>query len=272
MSNSFFNNVDTSSDEELEKKEDMSRYTVVDASNLTADPVIESQKYCLLSFMSPEGIMNCKVRAVKFRGAFPTLEEAKKYAEKLEKHDEYFKILAGETGKWLDFDPPITRIEKEVSSNEKYQQILDTQNKQRLEEMNKLAGKYKETIEKKNKGQEMRKKELTKTNAANNVLEKHEREKNGTLNDNLDNGSEQNNNLDDSPVQNSLDSGLDSGLTNSQTSSQTSSQKTKGRDAIFQKQMDKLRKKLQEKKEATSSTSTSTDNINKMKQYVDKKQ
>jgi len=253
---SFFqNNIDGSSDDELEKKQDMSGYTVVDASNLTADPVIESQKYCLLSFMSPEGIMNCKVRAVKFRGAFPTLEEAKKYAEKLEKHDEYFKILAGETGKWLDFDPPITHIEKEVSSNEKYQQILDSQNKQRFEEMNKLAGKYKETIEKKNKGQEMRKAEITKTTAANQVLEKHARDKV------VDEQS------------NDMEKDTD---TNTKDVKEVKEVKTKGRDAIFQKQMDKLRKKLQEKKITSTNTTNTTDsvtnNINKMKQYLDKKQ
>ena len=155
------------------KNEDLSNYTVVDADHLSEDPVIPGQQYCLLSFMSPEGIMNCNVRAVKFRGAFPSLKEAQKHAEKLEKEDKYFKILAGETGKWLDFDPPAAKVEKEVSSNKEYQKILDAQTKQRMDKLNTLAKKHKDIVDKKDKGKEARKTEANKAVAASDAVEKH---------------------------------------------------------------------------------------------------
>ena len=97
---------------------DTKNYTVVDADHLDEDDVIDEQRYCLLSFMSPEGIMNCNTRAVKFRGAFPTLEAAEKHAAKLEKQDGYFKIFVGETGKWLPCDPNTKKVDQEKTSNQ----------------------------------------------------------------------------------------------------------------------------------------------------------
>src|SRR5207248_1218347 len=97
------------------KKEDLSKYTLVD--HLDEDEVIKGQNFCLFSFMSPEGIMNCNVRALKFRGAYATEQEAEKRVEELEKQDKYFKIFVGETGKWLEFDPPASRVARTKSSN-----------------------------------------------------------------------------------------------------------------------------------------------------------
>ena len=128
------------------EKEDLSKYTVIDGDNLDEDEPIKGQEYCIFSFMSPEGIMNCNVRAVKFRGAFGSLEEAEKYAGELEKKDKYFKIFCGESGKWLDFDPPLSRVEREKSSNPEHQKILDETSKHRMNKINELAGKHKELM------------------------------------------------------------------------------------------------------------------------------
>ena len=86
-------------DSSSESNADLSKYTVLDADNLDEDDPIEGQEYALFSFMSPEGIMNCNIRAFKFRGAIPTMEKAKEHAEKLKKKDIYFKIHLGESGK-----------------------------------------------------------------------------------------------------------------------------------------------------------------------------
>lgn len=72
---------------------------------LTEDKPIENQKFFCVSFLSPEGIKNCTLRGLKFRGAFATYEEAKAYADKLQKDDPYFHIFVGESGKWLPWDP-----------------------------------------------------------------------------------------------------------------------------------------------------------------------
>lgn len=156
-------------------QEDLSRYTVVD--HLDEDDPIPGQDYCLFSFLSPEGVMNCNVRAVKFRGAYPTMDAAKKAAMELEKKDKYFKIFIGDSGKWLDFDPPSSKVEREMSSNKDHQKILDAQRKQRMEKINALAGKYKENIDKTDNGKKERIEESKKAGAASDAVDKQRSKK-----------------------------------------------------------------------------------------------
>ena len=158
--------------EELKKK-----YTVVDVDHLDEDVPIRGQEYCLFSFMTPEGLMNCNVRAVKFRGAYATMAEAEKKAKELEKTDKYFQIFIGESGKWLDFNPPVSRVEQEKSSNKEHQKILDAQRKQRMNKINALAGKHKEMLDKKDKGKEERITESKKAGAASDAVDKQKTKK-----------------------------------------------------------------------------------------------
>jgi hypothetical protein len=143
---------------------DLSKYTVID--HLDEDVPIKGQEYCLFSFLSPEGVMNCDVRALKFRGAYPTMADAEKAVKRLEKKDKYFKIFIGETGKWLDFDPPVSRVEREMSTNEKEQELLDAQRQHRMNKINDLAGKYKETVNKQTTCKDERIKEIQKAGAS----------------------------------------------------------------------------------------------------------
>lgn len=130
----------------VEDNVDTSKYTMID--NLDEDSVIENQRYALFSFLSPEGIMNCNIRALKFRGAFPTIEKAKKYVEKLKMDDKYFKIFLGEQGKWMEFDPPDDKVEEEIADDPKAQKIIDAQRKQRDAKMNEMAGRFKNQYDK----------------------------------------------------------------------------------------------------------------------------
>lgn len=164
-------------DEKEQQNQDLSKYTVVDADHLDEDTPIKGQEFCLFSFMSPEGIMNCNVRAVKFRGAFPTMADAEKKAGELAKTDKYFKIFIGNSGKWLDFDPPVSRVDREMSSNKEHQKILDVQRKQRMDKINALAGKHKEIMDKKDKGKTERITEAKKAGAANDAVEKQKTKK-----------------------------------------------------------------------------------------------
>lgn len=166
--------VDEESEEEDEQQTepDLSKYTVLDADNLDEDDPIPGQEFALFSFMSPEGIMNCNVRAFKFRGAFPTLEKAKDHAEKLKKKDIYFKIHAGEAGKWLEFDPPEEHVEHVVAGNKKQQKIIDAQRKARMDKMNELAGRHKQKMDKTDRGAENRKEESKKAGAAEDLANK----------------------------------------------------------------------------------------------------
>lgn len=154
---------------------DLSKYTMVD--NLSEDKPIPGQLFCLFSFLSPEGVMNCNVRAVKFRGAYPTKKEALEAAKLLEQDDEYFKIFIGDTGKWLDFDPPASKVEEEMSSDPKYQAILDAQRKMRMNKINALAGKHMDNMDKKESGKKEVIEESKKAGAAVSVVEKQRNKK-----------------------------------------------------------------------------------------------
>ena len=170
---------------DMDDSKDLSNYTIVDADHLDEDQPIRGQEYCLFSFLSPEGVMNCNVRSVKFRGAFPSMERAEEYAKTLESKDKYFKIFIGESGKWLDFDPPTNRVEREMTSNKDHQQILDAQAKQRMEKINTLAGKYKASIDKKDAGKKDRINELKKAGAATDANNKHKQNPRISAKDNI---------------------------------------------------------------------------------------
>jgi DNA repair exonuclease SbcCD ATPase subunit len=72
---------------------------------LTDDAIIKNQQWVCLSFLSPEGISNCKIRGLKIRGVYETEEEANKRACELRDIDKYFHVFVGEVGKWLPWDP-----------------------------------------------------------------------------------------------------------------------------------------------------------------------
>jgi len=173
----FSTNEDNDNENAVEQKPDLSKYTVIEADHLDEDKPIKGQEWCLLSFMSPEGIMNCNVRSVKFRGAFSSLEEANKKVAELEEQDKYFKIFAGESGKWLDFDPPDSHVEEEKSTNPEYQKRLAQQKKQRMDKINNLCGKTKEMVDKKDKGRKERIDESKKASAANDAVDKQRTKK-----------------------------------------------------------------------------------------------
>ena len=72
---------------------------------LTEDKPLPGQNWVCLSFLSPEGVRNCKIRGIKVRGVFSTKEEADKRAQELQDEDPDFHIFVGEVGKWLAQDP-----------------------------------------------------------------------------------------------------------------------------------------------------------------------
>ena len=184
---------DTKTDIALTEK-DLERYTKID--HLDEDPVVEinvknrkyKQTYVLFSFISPEGVMNCNVRALKCRGCFETEKEAHEKVKELEKIDPYFKIFVAEVGKWVEFDPPASRVEKEASTDPKYQKILDSQAKMRMNKINAMVGKHKENVDNKESGKSERIKETKMSGAShskNGKEVKSDAPKNTTIEDNI---------------------------------------------------------------------------------------
>lgn len=120
--------------------------------HLKEDEIILSQRFCCISFLSPEGIRNCTLRGLKIRGVFPTYEEAKAFANDLQKKDPDFDVFVGEVGKWLPWDPDPNTVE-----DQQYQE----------KELNELMSAYKENREKAKKMQEERKTDMIKQAAVN---------------------------------------------------------------------------------------------------------
>jgi len=105
---------------------------------LTEDLVINDQKYVCLSFLSPEGISNCKIRGLKVRGSFETYDEAKAHAEELRNIDKYHNVFVGEVGKWLPWDPePDSKQVKESNyAEEELHQLMKSYRENQIEAKN----------------------------------------------------------------------------------------------------------------------------------------
>lgn len=74
---------------------------------LTTDPItVPGQKYMLVSYVSPTANQKADGLALKFRGAFADLEEAKAHAQRLQKMDGAFDVYIAEMYNWVPFPPP----------------------------------------------------------------------------------------------------------------------------------------------------------------------
>lgn len=116
---------------------------------LDEDEIIPNQRFGCFSFVSPEGIRNCKIRAFKCRGCYPTKVEAEAKAKELRERDRNkFNIFVGEIGKWLPWDPDPNTV--------KSQDYVE-------KELNELVHGYLDNMEKSKKLHEERKQELINT-------------------------------------------------------------------------------------------------------------
>jgi hypothetical protein len=139
---------------------------------------LDNINYILVSFASPEGIINCNVRALKIRNykgkpaIFSTHEEADRAAKELQQVDKYFDVFVMTNGKWYAWDPdPANRkyVQAEKFDNSKEQEVMDGINKsivereqRQLNEMNALIGKKKSIIDNSTNENKKRKEDLIK--------------------------------------------------------------------------------------------------------------
>lgn len=119
---------------------------------LTEDPIIPRQRYCLISFLSPEGVKNCTLRGIKIRGVYETKEEANDEAKKLQALDGNFHVFVGDVGKWLPWDP-----DPNQSGDQVYQE----------KQLNDIMHKYLENQEKAKQHNEERKENMIRNAAIN---------------------------------------------------------------------------------------------------------
>jgi len=122
------------------------KYTKID--HLDEDPVIYNQRWALVSFISPEGLMNCKIRGLKIRGVYATEGEAKAASDKLKKKDKYFDIFVAEVGKWVPWDPSLKQVEEVKYQNKKLDKIMSKLHESEVKSLNELVGRRKDMIDK----------------------------------------------------------------------------------------------------------------------------
>lgn len=129
---------------------------------LEEDKPLSGQSFCCVSFLSPEGIMNCNIRGLKIRGVYDTYDEAVKRAEHLQKVDPDFHVFVGEVGKWLPWDPsPDSKsVKNQVYAEKALQELAQAKVEQdskveimEAQRKKKLLTESKETL-KKNKAQD----------------------------------------------------------------------------------------------------------------------
>jgi hypothetical protein len=123
--------------------------------HLKEDPHILGQKWVCMSFLSPEGIKNCKMRGIKVRGVYPTHKEAKERAKEIRKFDPDFHVFVGEVGKWLPQDPDPnsckTQEYQEKELNDLMKSYKDNQEKARLMHQERVEEMKRDAMEKKKK-------------------------------------------------------------------------------------------------------------------------
>lgn len=122
------------------------KYTKVD--KLDEDDPIPGQMFVLMSFISPERIMNCDIRGVKIRGVYASREKAEKALEILKKKDKYFDIWLGEVGKWLPWNPNTNQAEEVKYRNKKLDKIMGKVHTTEMQTLNELVGRRKDQLDK----------------------------------------------------------------------------------------------------------------------------
>jgi len=116
---------------------------------LDEDPVISSQKYCVISVLTPKNFKDVDDKSsmytFKVRGSYETVEEAQKRIQFLNSIDPNVNIYLAEVGKWCPFEDDPEKAKDAVYKDE---------------ELNRLMKGYKENQEKAKEHFQQRKVEM----------------------------------------------------------------------------------------------------------------
>lgn len=85
---------------------------------------IPGQNYALINVVSPKSNQKNEDFAVKIKGVFATLDDAKAHAEKINKIDPTFDLFLVELYKWLPIPPSIDDIENQEYQDKKLNDII----------------------------------------------------------------------------------------------------------------------------------------------------
>ena len=134
---------------------------------LKVDNDLSGQKYVCLSFITPELVKNCKVRAVKVRGIFSTQEEAKDRCIELNKLDPDFNIYIAPVGHWLPWCDDPDKAEDCEYSNKELNKLMKAYKENQIRAKMLHEERKNDLIEKNMKEAEEKKRKLEKESSDN---------------------------------------------------------------------------------------------------------
>ena len=94
---------------------------------------VPGQEFALISVISPKSRQKADHLAVKIKGVFSTMEDAKKQAAKLQKMDDTFDIFVVEMYSWLCLPPETEKIGEKHFADQKLEELI-TEHDREMEE------------------------------------------------------------------------------------------------------------------------------------------
>jgi len=95
---------------------------------LDEDPVISSQKYCVISVLTPKNFKDVDEKSsmytFKVRGSYETVEEAQKRIQFLNSLDPNVNIYLAEVGKWCPFEDDPEKAKDAVYKDEELNRLM----------------------------------------------------------------------------------------------------------------------------------------------------
>ena len=91
---------------------------------------VSGQEYAIISVISPKSRQKADHLAVKIKGVFPNIDEAKKHAAKLQKIDDTFDLFVVEMYSWLLLPPDTEKIGEKHYSDEKLEELITEHDKE----------------------------------------------------------------------------------------------------------------------------------------------
>ena len=91
---------------------------------------VPGQEYAIISVISPKSRQKADHLAVKIKGVFPNIDEAKKHAAKLQKIDDTFDLFVVEMYSWLLLPPETEKIGEKHYADEKLEELITEHDKE----------------------------------------------------------------------------------------------------------------------------------------------
>lgn len=91
---------------------------------------LPGQEYAIISVISPKSRQKADSLAVKIKGVFTNMEEAKKHATKIQKMDDTFDLFVVEMYSWLCLPPETEKIGEKHYADEKLEELITEHDKE----------------------------------------------------------------------------------------------------------------------------------------------